>query len=185
MAGITTDLSLNFLCGLRGYHVYQTVWTPRLNEVLSTEHKRNNLYDRHAIAAKKKLPGRISNSIIGHLPKEISRITQYIILYGAVVTLKVCDTHYRRSPLVQGGLEIPVKVEVKLECSEKNRLAIAKYQSLVGQLYREPVDGIFEDATASILQEVGCDVDEDEFEDEENPADEEDDVLTVTQNFDN
>ena len=40
----TTDLSLNLLCGHRGYHVYQTVWTPRLNGVLSTEHESNNLY---------------------------------------------------------------------------------------------------------------------------------------------
>ena len=99
-----------------------------------------------------------------------------------MVTLKVCDTHYHRSPLVQGGLEIPVKVEVKLECSERNRLVIAKYQFLVGQLYRAPVDSIFEDVTTStsILQEVGCDIDKDELKDEENPPNEEDYMLTVT-----
>lgn len=42
----------------------------------------------HAIAAKKELPGRIRNSIIGYLPKEIYRITRYIILYGAMVNAK-------------------------------------------------------------------------------------------------
>lgn len=72
-------------------------------------------------------------------------------------------------------------MEVKLECSEKkNRVAIAKYQFLVGQLYRASVDGIFEDATTSILHKVGCDIDEDEFEDKEKPTNEDDYMLTVT-----
>ena len=167
MASGTTDLSFSFLYGLRGYHVWKTVWTPRLNEILSTEHEINNLYDRHAISVKKHLPGRLTSSVVGHLPKELSRITRYIMMYGAVVTVKVVDIRHRRSPLVQGGLEIPVQVDVRINCCEKNTLALTKYKSLVEELYKEPVDGIFEDATASILQEVYIDVssDEDELED--------------------
>ena len=56
--------------------------------------------------------------------------------YGAVITLEVIDTHPHRSPLIQGGLEIPVKAEVKMPCSEKNRLAMHKYKGLVEQLYK-------------------------------------------------
>ena len=165
---MATDITLSFMRGLRGYHVYQIVWTPRLNEILPTEHKRNNLYDRHAIAAKKNLPGRLTTSVVGYLPKELSRITRYIMQYGAVVTLKVVGTHHRRSPLVQVDLEIPVKVEVRIEFNEKNKMSVNKYKSLVEQLYKESVDGIFEDAAVSILQtmDIASDDDGDELEDE-------------------
>ena len=33
-------------------------------------------------------------------------------------------------------------------------LALTQHQALVEELYKEPIDGIFEDAMASILQEV-------------------------------
>ena len=97
----TVDCSLMFLSGLRGYHEYRAVWTPQLNEVLPTIHERTNPHDRYAIAARKRLTGCIGESTVGHLPKEISQVTRFIMLYGAVVTVKVLDTHHR-SPLVQG-----------------------------------------------------------------------------------
>ena len=142
---ISTDLSVRFLCGLRGYHVYREEWTPTLNELLCTIHERNNIFDHYAIAARKRLPGRLVESTVGHLPKEISRVTRFIILYGAIVVVKVKDTQHRRSPLIQGGLEIPIEVIVKMEYSLKNKDAMAKYDSIISHSYKEPVDGNFED----------------------------------------
>ena len=46
----STDLSLSFLCGLRGYHEYRAVWTPVLNEILPAINERSKPYDRYAIA---------------------------------------------------------------------------------------------------------------------------------------
>ena len=86
-----------------------------LNEILPTIHERNNVYDRYAVAAMRRLPGQITASVVGHLLKEISRIPRFIMLYGAIVTVKVVDIHHRRSPLVQGGLEIPIQVTVRIE----------------------------------------------------------------------
>ena len=143
--------------------MYHTLWNSRHHEVLPTVHERNNPYDHYAVAAG---PGRISESTVGHLPIEISRITRYIILYGAMVTVEILDTHCRRSPLVQGGLELPVKVVVKMDYSLKNRQAIAKYESLVNQLYKEPVGGVFEDVTAAVLGDMDHDTDEEEEESE-------------------
>ena len=60
------------LCGIRGFHVYKEVWKPILMERLNLSHERKNLHDRYAIAAYKRLPGRLADSIIGHLPREIS-----------------------------------------------------------------------------------------------------------------
>lgn len=80
-------------------------------------HESDNVYDRFAITARKRLPGSpLIESTVGHLPKEISRITRYIMLYGAILSVKVMDPH-RRSPLVEGGLEIPVQVNVVMEFS--------------------------------------------------------------------
>ena len=159
-----TEVNLTFRCGLRGYHVYRTVWTPTLHESLYTIHESDNAVDRNAIAARKRLPGSIVESTIGHLPKEISRATRYIMFYGAIVTVKVIDTHHRRSPLVQGGLEIPIEVTVTMKCSLANEAALTKYKELVTKNYKEPEDGKFEDITNEVLQDLDSDTDEEEEE---------------------
>jgi len=74
---------------------------------------------------------------------------------------RVTDSHHQRSPLVQGGLEIPGEVTVEMEVTEDNILAMKKYEVLVQEHYQEPVDGKFEDATASILEALDSDSDED------------------------
>ena len=58
------------------------------------------------------------------------------MLYGAVVTVNVLDTHPHRSPLVQGGLEIPIQVIVKMECKTQDKDALTRYEALVNQYYR-------------------------------------------------
>ena len=154
-----TEVSLTFKCGLRGYHVYKTVWIPTLHESLYTIHESDNAVDRNAIAARKRLPGSAAESTIGHLPKEISRATRYIMFYGAIVTAKFIDTHHRRSPLIQGGLEIPIEVSVTMKYSLENKKALVE---LVTKLYKEPEDGKFEDVT-----DEGLDSDTDEEEEEQ------------------
>ena len=72
-------------------------------------------------------------------------------MHGAVVTVKVIDIHHCRSPIVQGGLEIPIQVTVKMEYSEKNKDALTKYESLVARYYKESVDGKYEDITRNVL----------------------------------
>ena len=79
------------------------------------------------------------------------------------MTCKVIDHRHRRSPLIQGGLEIPVKVVVDMDAGEKAMQALQLYETLVREHYKEPIDGEFEDITASVLedlQESDCDTDE-------------------------
>ena len=135
-----------FSCGIRGYHEYKTIWVPVLKEVLPVKHESTNRHDRYAIAVMKRLPGRLAASVVGHLPREISRFTHFIIVHGAKVSCKVVDVHHRRSPLVQGGLEIPCEVTVEMEMTDTNSLAIDKYKQLVSEQYQEPVEGKFSDA---------------------------------------
>ena len=81
---------------------------------------RKEKYDINAMAGKKTLPGTLAPSIIGHLPKEISRYTRYIVEHGAHVCAFVISTTHRVTPLTQGGLEIPIRVEIKLPYDEVN-----------------------------------------------------------------
>ena len=71
--------------------VYRKVWSPLLNERLNTIHESSNNYDRYALATTKEVSGYSSPMIIGHLTKEISRIMRYVMQYGAIVTVRVCD----------------------------------------------------------------------------------------------
>ena len=132
-----------------------------MDEELSTTQDNHNPYDPYAIAAKKLLPGHLAASTVGHLPREISRITHFLMFYGANVTTKVVDPHHRRSPLVQGGLEIPVLIIVNMDYSPQNQAALTKYEELVKRSYQEPVNGEFEDVTATILEEIDNSSDED------------------------
>ena len=53
------------------------VWKPILRQRSNLSRERENLNDRYAIAAYKRLPGRPADSIIGHLSREISRPTGF------------------------------------------------------------------------------------------------------------
>ncbi len=159
MAGV---VKFSFLCGARGYHEYRLSWTPLLNEVLPAWCEHHNTHDSYAVAIMKHLPGALADTVVGHLPREISRFTHFIINHGARVFCKVVDVNYRRSPLVQGGLEIPIEVTVEMDVSEKNILAIKKYKSLVEEHYEEPVDGKYADATAAILKSLKLPSDDEE-----------------------
>ncbi len=67
------------------------------------------------------------------------------MFYGAIVTAKVTDTKHRRSPLIQGGLEVSIKVTVTMNASPE------QWQSMKNLLPKEPVDGKLEDVTNDIL----------------------------------
>jgi hypothetical protein len=82
---------------------------------------------------------------------------------GADVHVTVKDVQHRRSPLVQGGLEIPISVTAQMEASLQNVQAIDKFKSLIEQNYKEPINGNFDDCTDAILEELADDDDDDEL----------------------
>ena len=68
------------------------------------------------------------NKIVGHLPRQIFRATKFLLDRGANVTARLSSTHYQRSPLFQGGLEIPCTVKGFLSCQRKGRYVERKVQ---------------------------------------------------------
>ena len=92
-----------FQCGLRGFNVYKEVWTPIVGEVLKCCHERKNPFDRYAIAAMKRLPGRLADCTIGHLPREIPRIIPFFsreeVLSASKLWIKATEDRH----LYKGG----------------------------------------------------------------------------------
>ena len=106
---------ITFDMGLRGFHVYRDEWKPYLHQPLKFRVERNNAYDDFAVAGFTKLPGVLLPSIVGHVPRELSRYVWFALEHGASIHGKVKSEMHRPSPLLQGGLEIPVTVTVEWE----------------------------------------------------------------------
>lgn len=95
-----------FSAAVRGFHVYRETWNPTEQEKLCCLFEENNVFDMFAI----KTLHADGRTTVGHLPREISRPTKFLLDRGAKVEAELSATHYRRSPLFQGGLEIPCLV---------------------------------------------------------------------------
>ena len=80
---------------------------------------------------------------VGHLPQETSYITKYLLERGAEIEAQLTSMQYRRSPVTQGGLEIPCKVIVRTPATVLNRKFLDRYKELVRDLYNIRAHGIF------------------------------------------
>ena len=90
---------------IRGYHVYNEIWTAVLGEVLLTQRELHNVTNCYAVAVKK-----YSGETVGHLPRKISRLCSMFIGQGGNITCVVTGDRRYSSDLVQGGLEIPCSI---------------------------------------------------------------------------
>ena len=61
---------------------------------------------------------------MGHLPKEISRPTKFLLDRGAEIVAEIESSYYRRFPLIQAGLEIRCKVSATLPGIIKNHMLL-------------------------------------------------------------
>jgi len=130
------NLTWSFDTAVRGYHFYRKYWKPYLLQKLDCNHEPENAFDRFAIKMFIKENGK--EKIVGHLPREISRPTKFLLARGAVMYAEISSVKYRKSPLVQGGLELSCIVFVSMPPTVLNANLISRYKSLVASLYVEP-----------------------------------------------
>ena len=52
---------------IQGHHVYSTIWTPVLGELLSSKRELDNAEDQYVVTV-----CRVNGIVIGHIPKKIS-----------------------------------------------------------------------------------------------------------------
>ena len=77
---------------------------------------------------------------MGHLPKEISRVTKYFLDRGISMHCKLTSKHYCRSPLVQGELEIKCEVVINSRATVLQSRLTVRYLEFVQNLYIEHVE---------------------------------------------
>ena len=123
-----------FSAAVRSFHYYRKSWLPEPEQTLNCFHEDGNTLDRFAI----KVCEKDKNEIVGHLPMEISRVTKFLLDRGANVSARLTSTHYRRSPLVQDGIEIACVVTVSMPGTVITQLLMKRYKQLVETLYTEP-----------------------------------------------
>ena len=116
---------------------------PTESEKFKCAHDKNNPLDDFATRIMNN-----SDQPVGYLPMELSQITKFFIDSGAKVEAELSSTNYRRSPLIQGGLEIPCDVIVTMLGTTDNQLTLGKYKKLVCEKYAEPK----EEAIISFLE---------------------------------
>ena len=98
---------------------------------------KDNVYDPYACGIYKYSKEVISGKIlIGHIPRELSRFCNFFLDYGGKLEVTVRCTKYRRSPLPQGGLEIPVTLLIFKGDSSDD--VYSNMQELVANNYIEP-----------------------------------------------
>ena len=113
-----------FTAAVRGFHYYRRFWRPKENEKLDCFYEPGNVFDQFAI---KTVDER--GETVGHLPKEISRVTKYFLDRGISMHCKLASKHYCRSPLVQGELEIKCEVVINSRATGLQSMLTARYQS--------------------------------------------------------
>ena len=111
-------------------------WKPYLLQKLDCNPESENAFDRFAIKMSIKESGK--GKIGGHLPREISRPTKFLLARGAVMHAEISCVKYRNYPLVQGGLELSCIVFVSMPPTVLNENLISRYMSLVASLFVEP-----------------------------------------------
>ena len=93
--------SAKFNLVIRGYHVYQDVWKAKLGDELIFKCDMTNRFDKYAVKAV------FNHSVVGHVPRDISKVCFYFIKGGGTIQGKVIGKRQNRGK----GLEIPVTYE--------------------------------------------------------------------------
>ena len=106
--------NFEFYTGLRGYHVYSNTvsWKLYVAQKITFRREHNNPYDKFAVAGKVTKEGKIGLIVVGNVPRELSQYIWFSISEGVKFEAKVHKEKSVASPLVQGGLEFPIKVSV-------------------------------------------------------------------------
>ena len=115
----------SFTAAVRGFHYYRKFWKPKENEKLDCSHEEHNPFDWFAIKTVTS-----DGMIVGHLPRDISRIKKLFLNRGAEMEAELTSKHYQRSPLVKSGMEIVCLVRVRIPAMLKNTKLAEKYLEL-------------------------------------------------------
>ena len=114
---------------VHGHHIYKTIWTPSLGEILMVYPEPLNYHDRHAVCIKKDdvIIG-ADRDITAILPREQTKTMWDFLMHGGHVS---CEVTGRRK--LGNGLEVPCTY--KLTGKEK---LVSRMQELLSKQRPDP-----------------------------------------------
>ena len=96
--------SYEFDSFIRGYHIYQHIWTPVEGETYSCTREPGNEKDCNAVAVM------YEGRVVGHIPLAMSNcISLFLTLPGSFLETKVTGKRFNRGGY---GLEVPCKYRI-------------------------------------------------------------------------
>ena len=122
-----------FTAVVRGFHYCKRFWVPKPSQKLNWFYEPDKPFDEFAI----KVCEEGHEVPAGHLWRKIYRATNFFIDRGANITLTLTSHHYRRSPLVQGGMVIACEVTASIPGTCINFLLVDIYKNLVEDTYTD------------------------------------------------
>ena len=112
---------------VRGYHVYQSIWTVVVGESLPCLRERGNPEDPYAVSVNK------DQEIVGHVPRIISAFCSSFLRRGRRITCLITGSRRYSRDLAQGGIEVPCIFICSGEPHE-----ISKAKTLLNQVLSHP-----------------------------------------------
>ena len=79
---MANSTQMEIVSRIRGYHIYQAIWQAALGKTLDCIRETHNCKDRYAVSVIK------DGQVIGHLPKEISKISSLFWDVGEEYSVK-------------------------------------------------------------------------------------------------
>ena len=90
--------------------MYKEIWDSFIDDTFTTKHERGNAHDRYAMAV---IPDDMKRKrMVGHLPREISKICYLFVLRGGAIVGRVTGAH-RKTRAECGGMEILCELTFK------------------------------------------------------------------------
>ena len=108
---------------VHGYHNYKDIRDGAVGEELSCKREPNNMRDSYTVAVVK------DDSIVGHVPKKISRVSWSFLRKGGMHACTVTERRCYSSDLSRSGMEIPSTLQFT-----RTEKEIAKVLKLLSKL---------------------------------------------------
>ena len=101
----------------RGYHVYRNESWKNIYEGQSVEVSQDvgNTKDPYCCKITIKLISKLTRTTLGHVPRELSRYAWFFLKKGAVIRGEVKSVEHRKSPIADGGMEVPLTLTFSYE----------------------------------------------------------------------
>ena len=98
--GFDEEESFQLESSVRGHHVFKSIWTPVVGQSLQVQAETENSHDAYAMAVI------LNDTVVGHLPKEFSRIAFFFLQHGGRITCEITGSR-RLSDVYNKGLIVP------------------------------------------------------------------------------